>query len=36
MAPRKVHNKLKIHDFDDIYEQYDKLAERYACLGTEE
>lgn len=32
----KVHNKLKIHDFDDIYEQYDKLAERYACLGTEE
>ena len=25
----KVHQKLKIHDFDDIYEQYDELQKKY-------
>ena len=32
----KVHNKLKIHDFDDIYAQFDELAARFPCVtGTE-
>ena len=25
----KVQNRLKIHDFDDIYAEYDRLAEKY-------
>ena len=25
----KVHKKLKIHDFDDIYKQFDEIAEKY-------
>ena len=28
----KVHKKLKIHDFDDIYAQYDALIEKYGPI----
>lgn len=28
----KVHKSLKIHDFDDIYEEYQKISEKYKNL----
>ena len=32
----KVHKKLKIYDFDDIYEQFDALTAQYDCIRSTE